>query len=193
MKKIIITVSFIMVMVLAFALVAFAEAPKVTVSFDSDGGTEVKAIEVLPGSKLPEPPAPTREYYDFAGWYVLKGEEAELKAALEQAEKDGIELTEKDLAALKAVDENDEAWSFIGYVVTEDITLVAKWVPNGEMPPMDFSFDDETLDNFTTSLGYMGKGMVGIFVVTLVIIGVVAILNWHGRSLEKRNERKENK
>ena len=57
-----------------------------------------------------------------------------------------------------------------------------------EMPPMEFELDGEA---FVESLGYMGKGLVGIFVVTLVIIGVVATLNWHGRSLEKRNQNKD--
>ena len=52
-----------------------------------------------------------------------------------------------------------------------------------EMPPMEFEIDGEA---FVDSLSYMGQGMLGIFVVTLVIIGVVAILNWHGRHLEKK-------
>lgn len=58
-----------------------------------------------------------------------------------------------------------------------------------EMKEMNFSWN---WDGFVNSLGFMGKGMLGIFVVTLVIVGVVAILNWHGRSLEKRNNKKEN-
>lgn len=59
-----------------------------------------------------------------------------------------------------------------------------------DMPEMKFEVDGEA---FLDSLGYMGKGMLGIFVVTLVIVGVVAILNWHGRSLERRNKNKEDK
>lgn len=56
-----------------------------------------------------------------------------------------------------------------------------------EMPPMKVKID---VDAFVSSLGLMGKGMFGIFVVTLVIIGVVATLNWHGKSLEARNEKR---
>ena len=56
-----------------------------------------------------------------------------------------------------------------------------------EMPPMEIRIDFEA---FVNSLGLMLKGMIGIFVVTLVIIGVVAILNWHGKTLEDRNNRK---
>ena len=51
---------------------------------------------------------------------------------------------------------------------------------------MEFKIDT---DAFVDSLSLMGKGMVGIFVVTLVIIGVVATLNWHGKSLEERNNK----
>lgn len=56
-----------------------------------------------------------------------------------------------------------------------------------DMPEMVFDINGAA---FVESLGYMGKGLVGIFVVTLVIIGVVAILNWHGRSMERRNKNK---
>ena len=59
------------------------------------------------------------------------------------------------------------------------------------MKEMEFEIDGETFQSFLESLGYMGKGMFGIFVVTLVIIGAVAILNWHGRSLERRNQNKK--
>ena len=56
-----------------------------------------------------------------------------------------------------------------------------------EMPPMKVQINGEA---FLDSLGLMGKGMLGIFVVTLVIIGVVAILNWHGKTLEDRKNKK---
>ena len=63
-----------------------------TVSFDSAGGSEVESQEVQFGYKAIAPEAPTKEGYDFLGWYV-----------------------------------GDEKWSFIGYFVTENINLVAKW------------------------------------------------------------------
>ncbi|MBQ8146139.1 MAG: hypothetical protein IJ039_05095 [Clostridia bacterium] len=59
---------------------------------------------------------------------------------------------------------------------------------NDEMPPMKIRIDGKA---FLNSLGLMGKGMVGIFVVTLVIVGVVAILNWHGQSLDDRKSKKQ--
>ena len=59
---------------------------------------------------------------------------------------------------------------------------------NDEMPPMKIRIDGKA---FVNSLGLMGKGMVGIFVVTLVIVGVVAILNWHGKTLEDRKNKNQ--
>ncbi|MBE6663129.1 MAG: hypothetical protein E7602_01340 [Ruminococcaceae bacterium] len=66
-----------------------------TVTFDSNGGTEVTAQNVEMNKKATEPTAPTRAGYTFNGWYM-----------------------------------GEEKWSFIGYVVTEDMTLVAKWTAN---------------------------------------------------------------
>lgn len=170
MKKLLMIISLILVLSTVFALTSFAQGENVTadneiknpvkITFDSQGGSAVAPIIVESGSKIVPPQAPTREYYKFVGWYVVYGENNEFQ----------------------------EEWSFVGYVATEDMTLVARWEESGEMPPMEFKVNGS---NFLTSLGYMGKGMVGIFVVTLVIIGVVAILNWHGRSLEKRNQNKE--
>ena len=57
-----------------------------------------------------------------------------------------------------------------------------------EMPPMKIRIDGEA---FLYSLGLMGKGMIGIFVVTLVIVGVVAVLNWHGKTLEDRKNNRQ--
>lgn len=59
---------------------------------------------------------------------------------------------------------------------------------NDEMPPMKVQINGAA---FVESLGLMGKGMVGIFVVTLVIIGVVAILNWHGKTMDDRKNKKQ--
>ena len=39
------------------------------VSFMTDGGTQVKSIYVKKGDKLSMPPIPTKNGYDFAGWY----------------------------------------------------------------------------------------------------------------------------
>ncbi len=39
------------------------------VTFNSNGGTEVKSVRVQDGSLISEPEAPTRNGYKFAGWY----------------------------------------------------------------------------------------------------------------------------
>ncbi len=43
---------------------------KYTVTFDSDGGSEVKNQEVSDGRKATEPDAPTKTGYTFGGWFV---------------------------------------------------------------------------------------------------------------------------
>ena len=43
---------------------------KYTVTFDSDGGSEVKSQEVSDGKKATEPDAPTKTGYTFGGWCV---------------------------------------------------------------------------------------------------------------------------
>ncbi|HHW31855.1 MAG TPA: hypothetical protein GXX20_09325, partial [Clostridiaceae bacterium] len=49
---------------------AIYEANKLSVYFNSMGGSRVDPItEIDYGSKVPEPNPPTREGYDFAGWY----------------------------------------------------------------------------------------------------------------------------
>ncbi len=68
--------------------------PKQThsVTFDSQGGTDVELQTVVHGEKAKRPEDPERAGYVFDDWYL-----------------DG------------------ERWSFIGYSVTEDITLAAHW------------------------------------------------------------------
>ena len=64
-----------------------------TVTFDTDGGSEIPSQTVKKGEKVTKPDTPEKAGYEFAGWYV-----------------------------------GNEEWSFIGYTVTEDMTITAKWV-----------------------------------------------------------------
>jgi uncharacterized repeat protein (TIGR02543 family) len=73
-----------------------------TVTFDSRGGSAVKPEEVEPNNKVNKPADPTRTGYAFDNWYV---------------------------SAAAFTDENK--WSFIGFSVTESMTLYANWTPNG--------------------------------------------------------------
>ena len=40
-----------------------------TVKFDSDGGSEVAAVEVKDGEKVTKPADPTKDGYTFKGWF----------------------------------------------------------------------------------------------------------------------------
>ena len=44
--------------------------PGFTISFDSNGGTDVPAQTQMYGELLEVPEAPTREGYEFTGWYI---------------------------------------------------------------------------------------------------------------------------
>ena len=70
------------------------KTPVYTVTFNTDGGSKVSSQKVKDGNKVREPDDPTKDGYEFAGWYY-----------------------------------GDEKWSFVGYVVTDDMTLTAKWIP----------------------------------------------------------------
>lgn len=65
-----------------------------TVTFESNGGTAVSAIDdALEGEKITKPADPTKDGYFFEGWYTSEGNK----------------------------------WAFEKDVVTEDITLLARW------------------------------------------------------------------
>ena len=44
--------------------------PGFTITFDSKGGTDVAPIQQMYGEHLEEPEPPTREGYEFTGWYT---------------------------------------------------------------------------------------------------------------------------
>ncbi|MCH5167211.1 MAG: InlB B-repeat-containing protein [Erysipelotrichales bacterium] len=55
---------------------------KHTVSFKTNGGTEIENISVKSGSKLSDVKIPTKEGYDFVGWYV-DGEEFDMNSKID--------------------------------------------------------------------------------------------------------------
>jgi uncharacterized repeat protein (TIGR02543 family) len=65
---------------LVFALAACAnpfggeEPQQYTITFDSQGGSEVAAITMDQGTAVPRPPDPLREGYAFLGWHTSGGE-----------------------------------------------------------------------------------------------------------------------
>ena len=48
----------------------FSPIPKVTVSFDSDGGTPVGSQEIYINTKATKPDDPTKDDHTFLGWYI---------------------------------------------------------------------------------------------------------------------------
>jgi uncharacterized repeat protein (TIGR02543 family) len=54
-----------------------AVAPRFTVSFDTDGGTDIEDKSVREGRTVSEPLEPTKNNFDFVGWFDEDGEEYE--------------------------------------------------------------------------------------------------------------------
>lgn len=94
---------FILIIVVIFPIMLIAcknEEPDiggentVTISFNSNGGTEIESQTIKYGEKVSKPEGCEKKGYTLDGWYL-----------------------------------NDEVWSFVGFSVTEDICLEAKWIP----------------------------------------------------------------
>ena len=96
--------SFIFVL-LFFCVLGFCGCSKTcTVSFDTDGGSYIESVQVANGEKISRPEDPTKDGYIFDGWYVSN-----------------TSFTE------------DYKWSFLGYTVSENMTLYAKWIAKDEI------------------------------------------------------------
>ena len=66
------TLDWIIVACIAVILIVFAfemRSPGFTVSFDSKGGTDVASQDCMYADLVAEPEPPTREGYEFTGWY----------------------------------------------------------------------------------------------------------------------------
>lgn len=74
-KKIIIAVSAAVLAVVLILVIVLAVScnnnsdTKYTILFDSRGGTEVSAITAKAGEPITEPAAPTKEFFQFLGWF----------------------------------------------------------------------------------------------------------------------------
>ena len=71
MKKI--KLCLVLLFVLSFALLVGCSKPIFTVTFDSNGGSDVATVEVAKKETATKPADPTKEGHDFVGWYI--GEE----------------------------------------------------------------------------------------------------------------------
>ncbi len=69
-KTIIIGVIAIIAIIVILLLLKGCGAKEYTVTFDSNGGTPVNSQTIKEGGKATKPSNPTREGYDFDGWYL---------------------------------------------------------------------------------------------------------------------------
>ena len=70
------SLDYIIALCIAVILVVVAlelRNPGFTIIFDSRGGTDVASVSQMYGDLLEEPEAPSREGYQFTGWYTDSG------------------------------------------------------------------------------------------------------------------------
>ena len=103
-----------------------------TVTFDSKGGSEVEAQKVAAGEYATEPDDPTKDEYDFIGWYTDET------------------YTEEKL------------YSFTGTPVTANITLYAGWeeIPDEPVNPDPGEDEDLLTATFYYNYDVDGNGTV---------------------------------
>lgn len=77
-KKIIILVACLFIIIgLGTFVFAGSSDPEYTVTFNSNGGTNVESQKITSGETASKPQNPTRENYEFAGWYLSLEDENE--------------------------------------------------------------------------------------------------------------------
>ncbi|MBR2025318.1 MAG: InlB B-repeat-containing protein [Clostridia bacterium] len=69
MRKIL-SITFVTLMLVVILVACNEKDNNVTVSFNSNGGTEIPAQEIIKNEKAVEPQAPTKDGYEFLGWYL---------------------------------------------------------------------------------------------------------------------------
>ncbi len=68
---------------------------KVTVTFNSDGGSTVDAATIVKGAKVTAPTAPTKDNYSFVHWYKVTGETGEEDVAYDFDDAVNADMTLK--------------------------------------------------------------------------------------------------
>ncbi len=137
-------------------------ARKHKVEFDTNGGSEVKSVEVEDGKELERPAAPTKDGYTFGGWYI----EPELNYSYNFESLVDRDLTlyarwinNDDLKDYTVTDENGNSISFTdekghNYKLTMfDILSLSK----EEIMAMDETLTEETYNEMMALLNEIAK------------------------------------
>ncbi len=144
-KKYLFLIILIIMFTIAFSGCSNNLPDKLSVKFETNGGSNIETIKLSKGDKILKPNDPIKDGYIFDGWYISN------------------------------TDFNDEnKWNFIGYSVSDSMTLYAKWTAKtnisvsfdlcggkGEASPIySLTFDEnyDTLPVCITKTGYKFDG-----------------------------------
>jgi hypothetical protein len=136
----------------------------VTVSFDSDKGSEVGDIQILVGESIGCLPIPVREYYDFIGWYINDAKIEIDYIVIEQMELEARWEVRTDVNTIYSAEDlqNIENDMEATYILMNDIDLYGiDWIPIGYEDEFMGVFDGQnyTINNLTinnSDLFYVG-------------------------------------
>lgn len=99
-KRLSVILAAALMLALSFTFVACGEqSGKYTITFDSMGGSDVAAITAAAGEQVTAPAAPTRDGYEFLGWF--------------ESTDGGTTLSETEFT--------------VGYMPSKNVTVYAKW------------------------------------------------------------------
>lgn len=134
-KRLSVILAAVLLLVLSFTFVACGEqSSKYTITFDSMGGSEVAAITAAAGEQVTAPAAPTKDGYEFLGWY--------------ESADGGATLSETEFT--------------IGYMPSKNVTVYAKWaelsVENKTYKQSEFIVKWESEEAKAKCLEEMGSG-----------------------------------
>ena len=179
----------IIILLLLFIIIylAFIRERTVTITFNTDGGSAISAIEVKNGEIVELPEAPKKEGYKFVGWsnkegnIVTKGTKVKKNITLkaEWISNDAKTITaqfdttggnlidniiiEKGKIILLPINPTREGYTFIGWVDSNGNIVTSNMVVNSNviLKAIWVSNDAETVKlNFDTDGGNVIKGLI---------------------------------
>ncbi|MBR3408092.1 MAG: InlB B-repeat-containing protein [Paludibacteraceae bacterium] len=120
---------------------------KVTVTFNSDGGSTVDAATIVKGAKVTAPTAPTKDNYSFVHWYKVTGETGEEDVAYDFDDAVNADMTLKAKWAAYPTLTLNRGTAPSGYDVT------TQYAPGAtvEVPACPFSYTGYNFDGWNYS------------------------------------------